>query len=145
MMQCGGLNGFTLAEDCDLTFEIQKLGYKVAHENGAIAWTEAPATWKGFASQRFRWMYGTLQCAFRHAGTISNSRLPGLALFSLPSIFLFTILVPLISPIMDLAVLWAVASWVREIIQHPASFDVRGSLTVVLGYLSLLWWMSASQ
>ena len=53
VMQCGGLNGFTLAEDCDLTLDIQKRGYKIAHENGAIAWTEAPATWKGFAQPAF--------------------------------------------------------------------------------------------
>ena len=146
VMQCGGLNGFTLAEDCDLTLDIQKRGYKIAHENGAIAWTEAPATWKGFASQRFRWIYRDAPVRVRHVDTVSSPAAAWSgAVFIAQHISIHDSCSP-VSPIMDLAVLWAIASWVSEIIQHPASFDVRGSLTVLLGYLSFsLWWMSALQ
>jgi cellulose synthase/poly-beta-1,6-N-acetylglucosamine synthase-like glycosyltransferase len=131
----GGLNSLTLAEDCDLTMAIQRLGYKIAHENRAIAWTEAPATWSDFMKQRFRWIYGTLQCAVRHSDMILRREPRALALYSLPSIFLFNLALPVISPLMDLLMVWGLTHGAMELMHHPQSFDLREQVLGVLTYL----------
>src|SRR5205085_1590651 len=61
LRELGGFPADTLAEDQDLTIAIQTQGYRVLFDPAAIAWTEAPATVRGLAKQRFRWAYGTLQ------------------------------------------------------------------------------------
>src|SRR3546814_19222713 len=61
LAELGGFRGDTLAEDQDLTIELQKVGHRVLFDSSAIAWTEAPATFSGLSKQRFRWSYGTLQ------------------------------------------------------------------------------------
>jgi cellulose synthase/poly-beta-1,6-N-acetylglucosamine synthase-like glycosyltransferase len=114
---------------------IQRLGYKIAHENRAIAWTEAPATWSDFMKQRFRWIYGTLQCAVRHSDMILRREPRALALYSLPSIFLFNLALPVISPLMDLLMIWGITRGVMEVMYHPASFDLRDQVAAVLTYL----------
>ena len=40
----------------------------------AIAWTEAPATVRGLAKQRFRWAFGTLQCLWKYRAMTFNPR-----------------------------------------------------------------------
>lgn len=54
MVRAGGFAAETLAEDADLTLAILRLGYTIAYEEEAIAWTEAPDTIRGFVKQRFR-------------------------------------------------------------------------------------------
>ena len=66
LLELGGFPADTLAEDQDLTIAIQSAGYRVLSMSTAIAWTEAPATFRGLAKQRFRWAYGTLQCLWKY-------------------------------------------------------------------------------
>ena len=66
LLTMGGFHSDTLAEDQDLTIGIQVKGYRVRFDSSAIAWTEAPATFRGLAKQRFRWAYGTLQCLWKY-------------------------------------------------------------------------------
>ncbi len=123
--RAGGYSGATLAEDCDLTFCIHRAGYKIQHEMEAIGWTEAPDTWRGFMRQRFRWIYGTLQASYRHIDTIFQLRFRAFAYFSLPSIFLFTVLLPLVSPVMDLFLLVTVVETTLDIFMHPTSYSLQ--------------------
>jgi biofilm PGA synthesis N-glycosyltransferase PgaC len=44
LVRAGGYSHDTLAEDADLTLTLQRLGYSIAQENEAVAWTEAPMT-----------------------------------------------------------------------------------------------------
>ncbi|MEJ1968118.1 MAG: glycosyltransferase [Rhizomicrobium sp.] len=46
----GGFQSDTLAEDQDLTIGIQVKGYAVQFDSSAVAWTEAPSTFRGLAS-----------------------------------------------------------------------------------------------
>ncbi|HLZ78434.1 MAG TPA: glycosyltransferase, partial [Sphingomonas sp.] len=62
----GGYPLDTLAEDQDLTIAIQRVGWRVAYDVEAVAWTEAPETFRSLAKQRFRWAFGTLQCLWKH-------------------------------------------------------------------------------
>lgn len=123
MLQAGGFSDRTLAEDADLTFFIIRLGYRVAYEDGAIAYTEAPDTVKSFVKQRFRWMYGTLQTAWKHKEAINCPGCRALGFFAIPNIFVFQIFFPLISPFMDLTILTSLiwVSWQK--FHHPIDYS----------------------
>ncbi|MBB4154751.1 cellulose synthase/poly-beta-1,6-N-acetylglucosamine synthase-like glycosyltransferase/peptidoglycan/xylan/chitin deacetylase (PgdA/CDA1 family)/spore germination protein YaaH [Sphingomonas jinjuensis] len=101
----GGYPDDTLAEDQDLTIAIQHAGWKIRYDQYAIAWTEAPETFRGLAKQRFRWAYGTLQCLWKYKGMIGRSQPRGLGWVGLPQAIVFQIVLAAISPIIDLALL----------------------------------------
>ena len=48
----GGYPTDTLAEDQDLTIAIQRAGWEVGYDIDAVAWTEAPETFRALAKQR---------------------------------------------------------------------------------------------
>jgi len=116
----GGFSSDTLAEDQDLTLKIRRLGYNISYEENAIAWTEAPATLNALAKQRFRWSYGTLQCMWKHRGALLRRRYGTLGVVAMPNILIFQILFPLVSPVMDLMLVWALVSAALERLEHPA-------------------------
>nr|WP_245203793.1 glycosyltransferase [Ammoniphilus resinae] len=60
----------TLAEDTDMTLKLLREGKRVYYEERALAYTEAPDEFRSFVKQRFRWVYGTLQCVWKHRDTI---------------------------------------------------------------------------
>ena len=95
----------TLAEDQDLTIAIQRAGWHVQYDQYAVAWTEAPETFRALAKQRFRWAFGTLQCLWKHRSAIGRSAPRGLGWVGLPQAIVFQILLAAISPIIDLALL----------------------------------------
>ena len=101
----GGYPPDTLAEDQDLTIAIQRAGWRITYDQYAVAWTEAPETFRGLAKQRFRWAYGTLQCLWKHRAAIGGSHPRGLGWIGLPQAIVFQILLAAISPIIDLALL----------------------------------------
>ena len=101
----GGYPHDTLAEDQDLTIAIQRAGWRVAYDQYAVAWTEAPETMRALAKQRFRWAFGTLQCLWKHRTLIGRGKPRGLAIVGLPQAILFQILFAAVSPIIDLALL----------------------------------------
>ena len=103
--QVGGYPHDTLAEDQDLTIAIQRAGWRVQYDQYAIAWTEAPETFRALAKQRFRWAFGTLQCLWKHRSAIGRSAPRGLGWVGLPQAIVFQIFLAAISPIIDLALL----------------------------------------
>ncbi|KRB80907.1 polysaccharide deacetylase [Sphingomonas sp. Root710] len=108
----GGYPPDTLAEDQDLTIAIQRAGWTVGYDQYAVAWTEAPESVAALAKQRFRWAYGTLQCLWKHRGAIRAGQPKGLARIGLPQAVLFQILLAMISPVIDLAlVLSLIGTW----------------------------------
>ena len=119
----GGFTHLTLAEDADLTMAIRKLGYSIAYEDEAVGLTEAPDTLGGFIRQRYRWMYGTLQAAWKHADALFRPRYGGLGFVALPNIFLFQVFFPLISPAMDLLMLVTLITAALNKLQHPREFS----------------------
>jgi cellulose synthase/poly-beta-1,6-N-acetylglucosamine synthase-like glycosyltransferase/peptidoglycan/xylan/chitin deacetylase (PgdA/CDA1 family)/spore germination protein YaaH len=96
----GGYHPDTVAEDADLTMNILEQGYSVIYEDQALAFTEAPVDMNGLMRQRFRWSFGILQAVFKHMGAVTRHRAMGL--FALPNIIIFQILLPLVSPLIDL-------------------------------------------
>jgi len=107
----GGITADTVAEDADLTIAIRRLGWRIGYEEEAIAWTEAPETPGALIRQRFRWTFGTLQSFWKHRHTLFHPRHGTLGWVALPNIFVFQLVLPLISPIIDLMFLGSIAAW----------------------------------
>jgi cellulose synthase/poly-beta-1,6-N-acetylglucosamine synthase-like glycosyltransferase/peptidoglycan/xylan/chitin deacetylase (PgdA/CDA1 family) len=101
-----GLSGETLAEDGDLTMAISRAGWRVAYEERARAWTEAPTTVKSLWSQRYRWAYGTMQCMWKHRSALWRRGEGHLGRRGLPYLLLFQVVVPFLSPLIDLYALY---------------------------------------
>ncbi|CAK0741619.1 poly-beta-1,6-N-acetyl-D-glucosamine synthase [Gammaproteobacteria bacterium] len=136
VIQAGGFSDLTLAEDTDLTLAIRRLGYAIRYEETAIALTEAPDTVRGFIRQRYRWMYGTMQAAWRHRDVLFRPRYGSLGTIALPNILVFQVLFPLVSPVMDLLLVTSLAMAGLDWWQHPDQFSDDG-LQRILFYYSL--------
>src|SRR5215467_7036175 len=134
VVEAGGFTDLTLAEDADLTMTIRKMGYSIAYEDQAIGLTEAPDTVRAFVRQRFRWMYGTLQAAWKHHDALFKPRFGSLGFIALPNIFVFQVFFPLISPVMDLVMIGTVVSAALDRWQHPSEFSPNTLLSVLFFY-----------
>ncbi len=92
----------TLAEDTDVTLSLLRYNYKIHYEEKAHAYTEAPEDVKSFLKQRTRWIYGTLQCLWKHRGALFSNEQKGLGFVSLPNMWIFQYGVQTISPFIDI-------------------------------------------
>ena len=123
--EAGGYQLDTVAEDADLTMALLRRGYRVEYEDMALAYTEAPTNANGLMRQRFRWSFGILQAVYKHRGVFA--RKGALGFVALPNIVIFQILLPLVSPLID--IMFAVGALWYFIQKHfhpdstdPASF-----------------------
>jgi peptidoglycan-N-acetylglucosamine deacetylase len=137
----GGITADTVAEDADLTIAIRRLGWRVSYDEEAIAWTEAPETAGQLIRQRFRWTFGTLQSFWKHGDTLLRPKYGTLGWIALPNIFVFQLVLPLISPIIDLMffgslLLWGLAQFrATRLPQLWTTSDVEKSVFFFLGFL----------
>jgi cellulose synthase/poly-beta-1,6-N-acetylglucosamine synthase-like glycosyltransferase len=108
LLAVGGLSPDTLAEDTDLTMAICRAGWQVAYEESAIAWTEVPGSLRQLWRQRYRWCYGTMQAMWKHRGAVGQRGAAGrLGRRVLPYLLLFNVLLPLLAPVIDVALLYS--------------------------------------
>jgi peptidoglycan-N-acetylglucosamine deacetylase len=124
--EAGGYHVDTVAEDADLTMALLRNGYRVEYEDMALAFTEAPTNANALMRQRFRWSFGILQAVFKHRAVFA--RKGALGFVALPNILIFQILLPLVSPFIDLmfaaGVIWYfVQSYFHPESNDPASFQ----------------------
>jgi cellulose synthase/poly-beta-1,6-N-acetylglucosamine synthase-like glycosyltransferase len=122
LLEMGGFPADTLAEDQDLTIAIQAKGYRVLFDTTAIAWTEAPATFRGLGKQRFRWSFGTLQCLWKYRRITFNPEYGELGMVALPQVWLFQILLTTLAPVADLLVVWQLLGQWIAYKQHGSEF-----------------------
>ncbi len=98
----GGVSDDTLAEDTDLTMALCRAGWRVVYEEGARAWTEAPATLGQLWKQRYRWSYGTMQAMWKHRRALRDRGPSGrFGRVGLPMLALFNVALPLLAPLFD--------------------------------------------
>ncbi|WP_172797561.1 glycosyltransferase [Bacillus sp. FJAT-27445] len=109
----------TLAEDTDMTLKILRNGYKVAIEEKALAYTEAPKTIRDFLKQRFRWTFGTLQCFWKHKKAFAGRKHKTLGFLAMPNMLLVQLIIPFLAPTIDVL-----------FIVKLATGDVRSSLLI---------------
>jgi cellulose synthase/poly-beta-1,6-N-acetylglucosamine synthase-like glycosyltransferase len=130
----GGFSGDTVAEDTDLTLTIRRKGWKILYDEDAIGRTEVPDTIEALIRQRFRWTFGTLQAVWKHRDTAGKPQYGTLGWVAIPNIFLFQIVLPMVSPVIDFLFLLSLALWALAQLRIPAlpqlwtSQDVERSL-----------------
>ena len=107
----------TVAEDADLTMSLLQAGYKVHYEDRALAYTEAPINAGGLMRQRFRWSFGILQAVWKHRGAFLRRR--ALGWIALPNIVIFQIMLPLVSPFIDVMFAVGAISYLIDKHFHP--------------------------
>ncbi len=131
-----GYHSNTVAEDADLTMNLLEQGYCVIYEDQALAFTEAPVNADGLIRQRFRWSFGILQAIWKHRGAISKHRAMGL--FALPNILIFQIVLPLVSPLIDLMFVGGVLNYFYDKHFHPESASTDSVLKLLAFFLTFL-------
>jgi cellulose synthase/poly-beta-1,6-N-acetylglucosamine synthase-like glycosyltransferase len=143
--QTGGFSADTLAEDQDLTIQIRKLGYKIGYEENAIGLTEAPDSLRGLAKQRFRWSYGTLQCMWKHKGALLNPKYGMLGFIAMPNVWIYQVIFPLLSPLMDLMFIWTFVSELMVYFEHQKEYTPTNIGAVMFYYALFLLvdWLGA--
>jgi cellulose synthase/poly-beta-1,6-N-acetylglucosamine synthase-like glycosyltransferase/peptidoglycan/xylan/chitin deacetylase (PgdA/CDA1 family) len=138
LVEEGGLAHDTLAEDAELTFRVLRRGYRVVYREDAPGYTEAPDTVRGFVKQRVRWMYGTLQTAWKHRDITFRPRFGALGLVTAPSIYLFQLFFPLFSVIVEIMLLSNAGFHLYQIAHHPTGETASpASLQVLLTFYLL--------
>jgi cellulose synthase/poly-beta-1,6-N-acetylglucosamine synthase-like glycosyltransferase len=63
IIDAGGWQADTLAEDMDLSYRAQLKGWQVVYDNNIVAPAELPVAMLAFKLQQFRWAKGSIQCA----------------------------------------------------------------------------------
>lgn len=136
LRKAGGFTGETLAEDADMTIAVNRAGYRITFENKAVAYTEAPVRVKQLLAQRLRWSLGMLQCAWKHKAAIRKGKSIGLV--SIPDMFAFGYLLPLLAPIADIFVIIFLYNWFTEPTAGELGAASRSTPpTYVIAYLLL--------
>jgi cellulose synthase/poly-beta-1,6-N-acetylglucosamine synthase-like glycosyltransferase/spore germination protein YaaH/peptidoglycan/xylan/chitin deacetylase (PgdA/CDA1 family) len=132
----GGYPLNTVAEDADLTMSLLESGWKVDYEDRALAFTEAPVDARGLMRQRFRWSFGTLQAVWKHRAAFVRNKAMGL--FALPNILIFQILLPLVSPFIDIMFLTGVVNFFVDRHYHPEAASAASFEKLVVYFLGFL-------
>jgi cellulose synthase/poly-beta-1,6-N-acetylglucosamine synthase-like glycosyltransferase/peptidoglycan/xylan/chitin deacetylase (PgdA/CDA1 family) len=108
LLAAGGFHADTLVEDQEMTLCMLRMGKRVVYEPLAIAYTETPHTLKNFLAQRFRWVYGTMQCLWKHKGAYTEDPTSMLCVVALPNIVVYNTLLPLTYPFADSALVFGI-------------------------------------
>jgi cellulose synthase/poly-beta-1,6-N-acetylglucosamine synthase-like glycosyltransferase len=131
VLQSGGFSSQTLSEDTDLTLTLTRAGYRVGFVDRAIAHTQAPLTTECLFRQRKRWLYGNLQCLWKHRGGFVDGPW-ALRLLGLPNLLYTHLLVYLLLPLSAL-----------YLVHAPAHFSLTELLLLGAALFSLDWFSSA--
>ncbi len=115
----GGYQPDTVAEDADLTMALLQAGYWVNYEDRAMAYTEAPSTANGLMRQRFRWSFGIMQSVWKHRAAVKQKG--ALGWVAIPNMVIFQILLPLVSPFIDIMFVAGTVIYFVDKYRHPES------------------------
>jgi peptidoglycan-N-acetylglucosamine deacetylase len=134
--EAGAYHTDTVAEDADLTMALLRRGYRVEYEDRALAYTEAPVNANGLMRQRFRWSFGILQAVYKHRGVFA--RKGALGWVALPNIVVFQILLPLVSPFIDIMFTVGALWYFVQKHFHPGSTDPASFQRLVIFFAAFL-------
>ena len=132
----GGYPLNTVAEDADLTMNLLEHRFKVIYDDHALAFTEAPATARSLMRQRFRWSFGILQAVFKHRAAARTN--PAMGFFALPNILVFQILLPLVSPFIDIMFAAGVIHYMIDLHYHPETASAASFEKLLTYFLAFL-------
>jgi peptidoglycan-N-acetylglucosamine deacetylase len=136
VLEANGYHTDTVAEDADLTMALLRLGYRVEYEDMALAYTEAPTNANGLMRQRFRWSFGILQSVYKHRSVVARKGVLGW--IALPNIVIFQILLPLVSPLIDIMFAFGTIWYFIQKHFHPDSTDPASFHKLVMFFFAFL-------
>ena len=108
LLDIGGVSAATLAEDTDITIAVGRAGWRVAYEESARAWTEAPSSLSALWRQRYRWSFGTMQAVWKHKAAVVRRDERRIGWVGLPYLVLFQIALPLLAPVIDVFAVYGI-------------------------------------
>jgi cellulose synthase/poly-beta-1,6-N-acetylglucosamine synthase-like glycosyltransferase/peptidoglycan/xylan/chitin deacetylase (PgdA/CDA1 family) len=126
----GGYHPDTVAEDADLTMALLQAGYWVNYEDRALAYTEAPSSANALMRQRFRWSFGIMQSVWKHRAAVKQKG--ALGWVAIPNMVIFQILLPLVSPFIDIMFAVGAATYFINKHFHPESANPASFHRLVL-------------
>lgn len=135
VVAAGGWSGDTRVEDTDLSLTLLAAGLDVAFEPRALAFTEAPTDWGGLLRQRVRWLFGYLQCLFKHKRLFLRADVLGV--FAMPNLLYAHLLVFLL-PLPALLGLTRAPAWVSWQVMLTG---LAGVVAVDLVVAAWIWWL----
>jgi cellulose synthase/poly-beta-1,6-N-acetylglucosamine synthase-like glycosyltransferase/spore germination protein YaaH/peptidoglycan/xylan/chitin deacetylase (PgdA/CDA1 family) len=134
--EAGGFHTDTVAEDADLTMALLRRGYRVEYEDLALAYTEAPVNARALMRQRFRWSFGILQSVWKHRAAFARKGVLGW--IALPNIVIFQVLLPLVSPLIDLGFVVGSLLYFEQKFFHPESTDPASFQRLLIFFVAFL-------
>jgi peptidoglycan-N-acetylglucosamine deacetylase len=135
IIEVGGFNTDTLAEDCDITIKLLKAGYIVRNCSTALAYTEVPDTIKMFMKQRFRWSFGIMQSVWKHKEVLFRPSYKNLGMVAMPNALVFQFIMPLITPVADIVmVLSLMAGFWQQTLLYYLIFTAIDLLAAVVAF-----------
>lgn len=105
VLDLGGLDPTSLAEDADLVVGVHKMmrdrgeAFRVVFLPEPVCWTEVPSTLKVLAKQRKRWSQGLGELLWKYRGMIGRPRYGVLGLVTMPYFLMFELVGPFIEVI----------------------------------------------
>ncbi len=132
----GGYHLNTVAEDADLTMNLLEQRYHVDYEDRALAFTEAPVDMQGLMLQRFRWSFGILQAVWKHRLAFIRNKAMGF--FALPNILVFQMLLPLVSPFIDLMFVAGIVNYFIDLHYHPEAASAASLQKLIAYFITFL-------
>lgn len=113
-----------LTEDIDITWKLQRGGWKVRFEPNALVWILMPETLRGLWKQRLRWAMGGAQVLIRNLGLLVNPR----------QAFMWPLLLELVASLFwSYLMLVCVALWLLDLAVPAISVPTLGSPFIPTG------------
>lgn len=131
----GGYSDDTLAEDCDLTLQLRKQGYRIEQDLTVEAYTESPMTLRSLAKQRFRWTFGNLQSMWKHRDMLFKKKYGWLGRFIMPKSILSILMQIIFAPLLLVVALGNVATGQLKVVM---TYFVINYIILFLGMLVAL-------
>lgn len=109
ILDAGNWHDDTLTEDLDLSYRAQRKGWQFVYRPEIESPAELPPIMSAVKSQQFRWTKGGAECAVKHAGKVSQEKLPFRIKFhSFAHLFNSTIFIAvLLTSLSSIGVWWA--------------------------------------
>lgn len=102
VVAAGGYSGDSFAEDMDMLIRMVgyccdfNINYRIVQIPANCCWTEVPPSIKVLHNQRVRWGRGLIQTFVRHRRFLFNRKYRRLGMITLPYVFVFEFLAPVI-------------------------------------------------
>ena len=73
LLKNGGWSETTQTEDIEISWRLQKLGYRMTYEPRAVCWISVPGKYSGLWRQRIRWSRGSGEAYRKHLKILTSS------------------------------------------------------------------------